>query len=114
MAPTAHRSRSRWVCGPGSRFSFVHALVQETLYDGLSESDRAAWHRSIGEAIESLREQDLEPYLSELAHHFAAAARAGADATKAVEYGIGAGEASLRQLAFEKAELELERALASL
>jgi len=98
----------------GSRFAFVHALVQEALYEGLSQGERAAWHHRIGEAIEALRARDLEPHLAELAHHFGRAAGGGAAATKAVEYGIRAGEASLRQLAFEKAEVELERSLASL
>ena len=98
----------------GSRFAFVHALVQETLYEGLSQGERAAWHHRIGEAIEALRARDLEPHLAELAHHFGRAAGGAAAATKTVEYGIRAGEASLRQLAFEKAEVELERSLASL
>ena len=100
--------------GDGARFSFAHALVQETLYDDLAEGERSRWHGRLGAAIESLHRQDLEPHVARLAHHFGAAARGGEDATKAVEYGLRAGEAAIRQLAFEKAELELERALGSL
>lgn len=102
--------------GPGASdaFSFSHALVQETLYESLPADERARSHRRIGEAIESMHRHDLDPHLAELAHHFAAAARGGGDAKKASDYGLRAGEAALRQLAFEEAERELARALAAL
>ena len=51
--------------------------------------------------------------LPTLAHHFFHAARAG-DATKAIRYGIAAGERALELLAFEEAIRHFDHALAAL
>jgi tetratricopeptide (TPR) repeat protein len=42
------------VSGDPGRFSFVHDVVRQTIYEGLSESRRARLHRLVGEALEEL------------------------------------------------------------
>ena len=60
--------------GRVGRYAFTHALVRATLYDGLSRLRRARLHGRVGEAIVRLRGSDLDPYLPQLAFHFAQAA----------------------------------------
>jgi predicted ATPase len=52
------------------RYDFTHALIRHTLYEELSTPRRVLLHRQIGEALERLYADDLEPHLAELAHHF--------------------------------------------
>lgn len=93
------------------RYTFVHALVRETLYGELAPSERLRLHAQVGEALERLYGPDPEPHLAELAHHFAAAAPAVAP-EKAIDYITRSGQRSLRQLAYEEAVTQLARALA--
>jgi DNA-binding SARP family transcriptional activator/tetratricopeptide (TPR) repeat protein len=68
-------SRARTVvptATPGT-YSFSHALVRETVYEGLSEVRRAHLHRRVGEALESLPWVDDGARAAALAHHFSAA-----------------------------------------
>jgi DNA-binding SARP family transcriptional activator len=89
---------------PGSpgRLRFAHALIRQTLYDQLTAPRRAQLHRRAGVALEALYEQDPDPHLAELAHHFVEAAPAG-DLGKALEYTQLAGDRALKLLAFEEA-----------
>ena len=59
------------------RYAFVHELVRETLYDDLAAARRLELHRTIGGVLEELYANDLEPHLSEIAHHLALAAPVG-------------------------------------
>jgi len=59
-------------------FSFTHALIPSTLYEGISALRRRPMHRRAAESIEALRPDDYES----LAHHFAAAG----DRVRAIEY----------------------------
>ena len=65
------------VPGARGRLRFGHALVRETLYEGLTTPRRVQLHRRAGEALEALYAQDQEPHLAELAHHFLEAAPGG-------------------------------------
>ena len=96
------------------RYRFAHALIRETLYTELSAARRAAVHRLIGETLEVCHASDLDAHLPELAHHFEAAALNAASAEKAVSYAARAGRRAAEALAFEEAELYLNRALAGL
>jgi class 3 adenylate cyclase len=82
---------------PG-HYSFVHALIQHTLYEGLGPTRRAAAHRRVGEALEALSAGDPGPRIGELARHWTSATDR-IDATRAVEYSRLAGDAALRALA---------------
>jgi DNA-binding SARP family transcriptional activator len=68
--------------GP-QRFRFSHALVRDAVYETVSQSRRARWHRRVAEALERLRPSDVDG----MAGHFAAAGdpRAAAYARAAAE-----------------------------
>lgn len=83
-----------------ARFSFIHALVRETLYEELPRSRRAALHRSVAEAMRDGHAADA--HLSELAHHFFLAAP-DADPADAVRYACRAAESAMELMAFEQA-----------
>jgi class 3 adenylate cyclase len=82
---------------PG-HYSFAHALIQHTLYEALGATRRAATHRQIGEALETLCAGRPGPRVGELARHWTSASD-HLDAPKAVEYSRLAGDAALRSLA---------------
>jgi hypothetical protein len=80
-------------------FSFTHALIPSTLYEGISALRRRPMHRRAAESIETLHPDDYES----LAHHFAAAG----DRVRAIDYcraaagrsnGVHAYDASKRHL----------------
>ncbi len=96
------------VAGAIGRYSFVHALTREALYDSLGATRRARLHRRVAEAIESRYADDLEDHFGALAFHYAAA---GTDVPKAVEYAGLAGDQALARLAHEDAARQFERGL---
>jgi len=88
------------------RHRFVHALIQETLREGLSPMMGARLHAATAEALESAR--DAAP--AELAEHlWLAGDLAPAGAT--VKALVVAADAATPSLAHEQAELLLRRAL---
>jgi DNA-binding SARP family transcriptional activator/tetratricopeptide (TPR) repeat protein len=80
-------------------YSFSHALIRETLYEGLSAPRRARTHRRVGEALEA---SGGDRYLTALALHFTRAA-GSEGAEKAIEYATRAGEQATAMLAHEEA-----------
>ena len=91
---------------PG-RYSFDHALIRETLYEGMSRPRRARMHRHVGEALEAA---GGEPEIGALALHFTRAA-GSEDADKAIAYAQAAGERATAMLAHEEAAEHYARAL---
>jgi tetratricopeptide (TPR) repeat protein len=91
---------------PG-HYSFSHALVRETLYDGMSAQRRARIHGRVAEALES---GDEAPSLGALAYHFTRAGRR-ADAEKAIAYATRAAAEATSILAYEDAVEHYARAL---
>ncbi len=63
---------------PAGRYSFLHSLTQEVVYDTLLEDQQRSLHGAAGEAVEALRPEAVE----ELAHHYS---RAG-ERMKAMHY----------------------------
>jgi tetratricopeptide (TPR) repeat protein len=94
------------------RLRFSHALIRDVLYDELPPARRIRLHREIGEALERVY-QNPEPHLTELAHHFLAAAPAG-DVMKAIDYATRAGERAVQLLAYEEAARLFKDALEAL
>ncbi len=94
---------------PG-RYGFSHALVRETLYEGMSGQRRARAHGRVGEALEASAKHRGGPLLAALAHHFTRAARPE-DAEKAITYACRAGEQATAMLAHEEAAEHYSRAL---
>jgi tetratricopeptide (TPR) repeat protein len=87
--------------GQPGRMRFAHVLIRDTMYDELTPGRRVQLHRRVGDALEELYADNLEPHLAELAHHFYESARP-AVADKALAYGRRAAERSLRLLAYEE------------
>ncbi len=98
------------VPGTPGRLRFGHALIRDTLYDGLTPARRIQLHRQAGQALEALYSSDMEPHLAELARHFLAAAPAGLT-DKAADYTRRAGERAATQLAYEEAARHYKTAL---
>jgi predicted ATPase/class 3 adenylate cyclase len=80
------------------RFRFVHALINQTLYDGVSATRRARMHQRVAEALEQLYGEDPGEHLSELALHWRLAA-VSVDKGKAADYALKAGQRALETLA---------------
>ena len=97
------------VAAAAGRYSFSHALIRDTLYGSVTATRRVLVHRRAGAAIEEVHGSDLEPYLAELAHHYADAGASG-DLAKAIEYGTRAGEHATEQLAYERAAAHFRQA----
>ncbi len=95
--------------GPG-RFAFVHALVQHTLTDGLSQTARARLHWRIAEALERSTRTHA---IGTIATHYAAG-RAIGSAETVLRTSEAAGEESMRRLAFDEAAGHFRIALAAL
>ncbi len=93
------------------QYSFVHALIRETLYDEISTARRVRFHRRIGETLEKLYANNPDSHLTELAYHFFQASPAG-NSDKAIDYGIRAAKRATSLLAYEEAAGHYERARA--
>ena len=92
------------------RYQFTHALIQDTLANELSATRRVRLHARIALALERMYGAEADGHASELAYHFAVAARVIGPA-KAVRYSLAAGERSLADYAFEEALSHFQRAL---
>jgi DNA-binding NarL/FixJ family response regulator len=96
--------------GP-STFRFVHALVQESLYQELTGSERVRLHMAVGAALEA--NVDIEPHWEELAHHFVQAGPFG-DPAKTLQYTEQAGRNALSSFAWKTAATYFTYALDAL
>jgi hypothetical protein len=87
----------------GYGYRFTHALIRETLYEGLSLLRRRALHRRAGDVLATAARPDPDV----VAHHFQQASdvRAGA-------WLVRAGERAVRQFAWPMGADRLEAALA--
>src|SRR6202023_2880531 len=83
-------------------YAFVHALIQQTLYEELGATRRQLAHRRVAEALEDLYGTDPGVRIRELAQHWMVAARP-ADMGKAVDYARRAGDAAVATLAPDEA-----------
>ena len=90
-------------------YAFAHALVRDTIYEGLGAARRARLHRRVGEALEALGDDDLEA----LAYHFSEAAADG-QAAKAADYALAAGRAAVKRVGYEEAAAHYRRGLHAL
>ena len=88
--------------GRVGRYAFTHTLVRATLYDGLSQLRRARIHGRVGEALKTLRAADVDPWLPQLAYHFAQAAPVE-QPDRAIEYALTAARRADRLLAWDEA-----------
>jgi DNA-binding SARP family transcriptional activator len=98
------------VPGAPTRLRFGHALIRDTLYDELTSARRMRLHQDAAAALEAVYSDDLEPHLTELAHHFFVAAPAGM-ADRAIDYARRAGDRAVSQFAYEEGVRLYEMAL---
>src|ERR671937_277068 len=89
---------------------FAHELVRKALSARLTGPRRAELHLRVAEAIEACVPEPSARVLTDLAHHFAAAAPVGGS-ERAVAYNLRAAEAATAGLAFAEAVAPLETAL---
>ncbi len=100
------------VAGSWEEYRFSHALVQETLSEGLSTRGKVRLHARIGGALESLYGADVQAHADELAYHFGAA-KPMLGPEKLVHYSLLAGERALAAYGYEEARSHFQRALAA-
>ncbi len=100
------------------RFRFTHALVQDTLVEGLSVLRRARLHAAIADAIEATGPgsvgggDDDDVRLGELARHLCAAAGTSPSvAARAVEASLAVGDRAVERLGYETGADLYQRAL---
>lgn len=94
-----------------SHYAFTHALVCETLYEGLPALHRMRLHGRVAEALEELSVGEAD--LPGLAHHFLQAAPLG-HVEKAIDYAVRAGVQATAVLAYEVAASHYRMALQAL
>jgi hypothetical protein len=87
----------------GERFRFTHALIRETLYDGLVSLRRRNWHRKIAEVLEHTSNPDANV----VAHHYQQA-----NDKRAFQWLVEAGYRAFDTYAFTAAADRLEAAAA--
>jgi class 3 adenylate cyclase len=80
------------------RFRFAHALINQTLYDGLGATRRARMHQRVAQALEELYGADAAEHFGELALHWRLAA-VSVEKAKAADYALKAGQRALENLA---------------
>jgi DNA-binding SARP family transcriptional activator/tetratricopeptide (TPR) repeat protein len=96
----------------GGRLRFSHILVRDALYEDLPAPRRLRLHRAVAEAFEAAYSANLEPHLTELAHHYREGGAPVAD--KAIEYAQRAGDKAASQYGYEEAARHYTRALGML
>jgi DNA-binding SARP family transcriptional activator/tetratricopeptide (TPR) repeat protein len=84
------------------RYTFTHALIDQTLYKDLGTARSRIAHRQIGETLERLRSDGGEVRISELAYHWMAGGKPG-DWLKIVNYAREVGDAAVAALAPDEA-----------
>lgn len=95
------------------RYAFRHALMRETVYVRLTKTRRAHLHHRVGQALEELSVDDLEPPLRQIAEQFLRAGSLTASANAAV-YAARAAEEAARQHCHQDAASLYARAVDSL
>jgi DNA-binding SARP family transcriptional activator/tetratricopeptide (TPR) repeat protein len=93
----------------GADHAFAHALVRETLYETLSTPRRQRLHARAASAVEASVIPDSDEAVGALAVHYRLAGPM-ADAAKAIEYSLRAGERARELYAWEDAAAHWEGA----
>jgi tetratricopeptide (TPR) repeat protein len=83
------------------RYTFAHALIERTVYDGISPARRARAHRAVAEALERATGTRPGERVGELAHHWSMVRPL--DTAKVIQYAQLAGDHALEQLAPDEA-----------
>jgi serine phosphatase RsbU (regulator of sigma subunit) len=92
---------------PDLEYLFRHALVQDTAYTSLLESDRKRLHLAVGNAIENLYPERRTELAAILAQHF----REAGEGERSLSYFLIAGDEALSAYANQEAEILYRSAL---
>jgi class 3 adenylate cyclase/tetratricopeptide (TPR) repeat protein len=92
---------------PEVEYLFKHALTQEVAYNSVLLERRKVLHEHTARVLEALRQERLEEYYPELAHHYS---RSG-NAEKAIDYLHKAGQQATQRAAYAEAITYLTTAL---
>ncbi len=110
----AERARAIGSPSEGSaELRFVHALIQESLYQDLGAARRSALHRAVADALERVQHERVDPPLGELARHWCLGAT-GDDVERVTSYSLRAARHALSRFAYEDAAGFCRRALRAL
>jgi predicted ATPase len=90
-----------------SWYRFIHALVQQFLYDELSAGERRILHGDVAEALEALYAEETDAIALQLARHY----QESGDDEKAIVYLIRAGDSAFNAYAQQEAIAHYTRAL---
>ena len=88
-------------------YIFKHALTQEVAYNSVLVTRRKLLHERVGQALESVFDENLGDNLSQLAHHYAHSD----NVTKAIEYLGRAGQQAIQRSAHVDAISNLNAAI---
>src|SRR5258706_10960868 len=95
----------------GDKFVFDHSLTMQVTLNDMSEARQYAYHRQVGEALESIYQAELDPVAGLIAHHFVD----GNLPARAAAYEFRAGQfaatlaAWVQAIAFYEQALTLEK-----
>jgi tetratricopeptide (TPR) repeat protein len=95
-------------------YQFLHAVVRDVLYAGLSTASRAEYQRRIGEALESRAGTNLDDWSPQLAYRFQQALEGNSDDAlirKAIDYTARAAEQAHATAAYDEAVAHLDQAV---
>jgi class 3 adenylate cyclase/tetratricopeptide (TPR) repeat protein len=92
---------------PEAVYTFKHALIQDTAYEGLLHSRRAQIHQRIAETLEREFAEAATARPEVVAHHYSRAGMPG----KAAPLWLVAGKRALQEMALPESIAQLERAL---
>jgi hypothetical protein len=100
--------------GEPGRYTFVHAIVRDTLAGSLTETRRNRLHELIADRLEGRAAADPDRYIVALASHALEAASGAGDPERAADVAARAADLAGAVLAFEDAAGLLRRALSVL
>lgn len=95
-----------WAQGRSAEWAFKHPLIHEVVYDTLLESRRAALHRRVALALETMSPEEVSGWAGMLALHFGR----GQEPERAEAYLFRAGEEAARVAASSEALFFFETA----
>jgi predicted ATPase len=96
------------------RYRFSHGLIRHCAYGLLSGPRRVRLHRRIAAALAMVAPEGDGPHLAELAHHSLRSVTTPAEAEAAGRLAAAAARWSARELAYEEATRQYERAIEAL
>ena len=92
------------------RYQFAHPVIQETLLEELSLTERVRLHARVAETLEEIYGGDAQCRAAELAYHFALA-ESELGGEKLAHYSLLAGERAMASYGYEDALGHFERGL---